>query len=122
MQRLPKLGLFGVLALGVASCERRAAEHRGAEQAIVAQERSALEQWAAGNPLGYLDIDAADVTYFDDIGAHSRVDGIEAMRTYLSSLEGRIPRSRALVAGQGWRGRHRLTASEEDCRFGGMSQ
>jgi len=64
---------------------------KDAEQAIVAQERRALEQWAKGNPLGHLDIDADDITYFDDIGAQARVDGIGAMRTYLTSLKGRIP-------------------------------
>ncbi|MDH3456967.1 MAG: nuclear transport factor 2 family protein [Gemmatimonadota bacterium] len=61
------------------------------EQAILAQERRALDRWAAGNPLGYMDIDADDVTYFDDIGAHSRVDGIAALRDYFASLEGKIP-------------------------------
>jgi ketosteroid isomerase-like protein len=34
---------------------------------------------------------ADDITYFDDIGAHRRVDGIEAVRDYLASLEGEIP-------------------------------
>ena len=28
------------------------------EQAVLDQERRALEQWASGNPLGYVDIDA----------------------------------------------------------------
>ena len=62
-----------------------------AEQAILAQERRALDQWAQGNPLGYLDVDAGDVTYFDDIAAHSRIDGLDAMRDYFTSLAGQIP-------------------------------
>lgn len=61
------------------------------EQAILARERSALERWSRGDPIGYLEIDADDVTYFDDIGAHHRVDGIDAMREYMSALKGRIP-------------------------------
>lgn len=64
---------------------------RDAEEAILAQERRALDQWAQGNPLGYLDIDADDVTYFDDIGVQSRISGVEAMRTYFNSLKGKIP-------------------------------
>lgn len=60
----------------------------GAAQAVLAQERRALDQWSAGNPTGYLDIDAADVTYFDDIRAQSRIDGIEAMRAYFTALTG----------------------------------
>jgi ketosteroid isomerase-like protein len=77
-------------ASGVA-CARPADPLPDATREILAQERRALDQWAQGNPLGYLDIDAPDVTYFDDIGAHSRVDGLEAMRAYLVSLQGRIP-------------------------------
>lgn len=84
-------GLVGCLSGLLLGCRPDAPGHADAEQAIVAQERRALEQWAQGNPLGYLDIDAPDVTYFDDIGAHSRIDGIAAMRTYLGSLKGRIP-------------------------------
>jgi ketosteroid isomerase-like protein len=61
------------------------------EKAILAQEHRALERWAQGHPVGYLDIDADDVTYFDDIGAHRRVDGITSLRSYFAALEGKIP-------------------------------
>jgi hypothetical protein len=84
----PALRLAGLLTGLLSACQPVAPD---AEQAIVAQERRALEQWAKGNPLGYLEIDADDVTYFDDIGAHARVTGIDAMRTYLTSLKGKIP-------------------------------
>jgi len=85
------LGMVGFLASFLSACEPGSPGQQEAEQAIVAQEHRALEQWAKGNPLGYLEIDADDVTYFDDIGAHSRVNGIGAMRTYLTSLRGKIP-------------------------------
>lgn len=62
--------------------------------AILARERSALDRWSRGDPLGYLEIQTADVTYFDDIAAHSRVNGIDAMRQYMSSLKGQIPEHR----------------------------
>ena len=65
--------------------------HESDEQAILDQERRALDQWASGNPLGYVDIDADDVTYFDDIGAHRRIDGLDRLRTYLGGLIGKIP-------------------------------
>ncbi len=87
----PALGMVGLLAGLLSACQPGSPGLKEAEQAIVAQERRALEQWAKGNPLGYLDVDAEDVTYFDDIGTHSRVDGIGAMRTYLNSLKGKIP-------------------------------
>jgi ketosteroid isomerase-like protein len=92
MKAGPALGLVAFLAGLVPACQSAPpGGQQDAEQAIVAQERRALEQWAQGNPLGYLDIDADDVTYFDDIGAHSRVDGIGAVRTYLTTLKGKIP-------------------------------
>ena len=64
--------------------------HETAEQAILAQERRALDQWSQGKPLGYVANVAEDVTYFDDIGAHSRVVGREAVTTYFASLQGKI--------------------------------
>lgn len=59
--------------------------------AILARERAALDRWSGGDPSGYARDGADDLTYFDDIGAHSRVDGLEAVRRYLGTLEGRIP-------------------------------
>jgi ketosteroid isomerase-like protein len=87
----PAFGVIGLLAGLLSACQPGSPGQEEAEQAIIAQEHRALEQWAKGNPLGYLDIIADDVTYFDDIGAHARVDGIDAMRTYLTSLKGKIP-------------------------------
>ncbi len=66
-------------------------ETTDAEEAILTRERRALDRWSAGNPLGYVEGCADDVSYFDDIGAHRRIDGGEALRAYTSSLEGRIP-------------------------------
>ena len=83
--------LVALLAAALSGCQPRPAAQGDAEEAILAQERRALDQWAQGNPLGYLDIDADDVSYFDDIGAQSRINGVEAMRTYLNSLKGKIP-------------------------------
>ena len=62
-----------------------------AEQAVLAQERRALDEWAAGRPAGFAMVDADDATYFDDIGAHRRLDGLAALRSYLASLQGKIP-------------------------------
>ena len=58
-----------------------------AAEDILAQERLALDQWAAGNALGYAHSGAEDVTYFDDIAASTRIEGLEAWRAYLSTLE-----------------------------------
>ena len=61
------------------------------DQTILAQERRALDRWAQGEPLEYFDRWAEDITYFDDIGAHRRIDGIAAMRNYAASFEGKVP-------------------------------
>ncbi len=61
------------------------------EQAILAKERQALDLWAQGDPLGFSVNFAEDATYFDDIGAHTRLDSLEEIRNYLTSLVGEIP-------------------------------
>ena len=66
-------------------------EHPNAEEAILAQERDALGRWSAADPEGYMQSAADDVTYVDFIGAHTRVDGIQAVRDYLSGLKGQFP-------------------------------
>ncbi len=57
--------------------------------AIIAAEKSALEEWNKGNPSGYLDIYAPSITYFDPF-QEKRIDGIEKMRELYESLRGQI--------------------------------
>lgn len=61
------------------------------QAAILASERRALDRWSQGDPKGYIAEYASDVTYFDEIGAHQRVDGLAAVRGYFASLEGKVP-------------------------------
>jgi uncharacterized protein (TIGR02246 family) len=56
-------------------------------------ERAALDRWGNGDPQGYLEIMASDVTYFDPV-QDKRVDGIEAMRKMLAPITGKIKVSR----------------------------
>ena len=56
---------------------------------IIAMERAALDRWGAGDPRGYLEIMAPDVTYFDPI-QERRVDGLPAMTAMLMSWAGKI--------------------------------
>lgn len=61
-------------------------------QALLAKERQWLDRWAAGNPLGCIEILADDASCFDFGGtAKTRLDGIEAIRNYLASFVGQIP-------------------------------
>jgi len=56
-------------------------------EAIIAMEKAALEEWNQGNPTGYLNIYAEDITYFDPF-QKKRFDGFEKMKTFYESLRG----------------------------------
>lgn len=56
---------------------------------IIELEKVALEKLNKGNPSGYLDIYADDITYFDPF-QEKRFDGIESIETFYKSLEGTI--------------------------------
>jgi len=69
-------------------------ENRTADQAILDLERAALDQWSSGNPKGYAQSATEDITYFDDIGAQTRKEGLHEVLEYLSSLEEHLPEHR----------------------------
>ena len=56
---------------------------------IIAMERSALDRWGNGDPRGFLDIMAREVTYFDPI-QDARVDGLTSMNALLVPWTGKI--------------------------------
>ena len=58
-------------------------------EAIIAIERAALDRWGKGDPQGYLESYAPEVTYFDPF-LEKRVDGLDAMRKYLQPFTGKI--------------------------------
>ena len=82
--------LFTVLIF--TSCGKcdKVSTHENVEQTIIAIERKALDQWAAGNPMGFIAEFADDVTYIED-ALSVRIDGLEAMRNFVATLEGKIP-------------------------------
>jgi ketosteroid isomerase-like protein len=56
---------------------------------IINVERAALDRWGKGDPAGYLEIMAPELTYFDPF-TEQRVDGDRAMRDYLAPVTGQI--------------------------------
>jgi ketosteroid isomerase-like protein len=56
---------------------------------VIAMERAALDRWGKGDPQGYLEIYAPEVTYFDPMQP-KRVDGLEAMKALLIPLTGKF--------------------------------
>jgi len=83
--------LFSVLLLIASCCKHQTATHENVEETVIALESEALDQWASGNPLGFIMHAAEDATYFDDIGAFNRISGMENIEAYLTALEGQIP-------------------------------
>jgi ketosteroid isomerase-like protein len=57
--------------------------------AVLALERAALDRWGKGDPGGYEEITASDVTYFDPFVEH-RVDGIAALKAWYEPIRGKI--------------------------------
>lgn len=56
---------------------------------IIDLERSALERWGAGDPSGFEEISAPDVTYFDPF-TETRLDGIALLRSWYDQIRGKI--------------------------------
>jgi ketosteroid isomerase-like protein len=56
---------------------------------IMALERAALDRWGAGDPSGYLELSAPDVTYFDPF-QERRVDGLDALTDLYEPFRGNI--------------------------------
>lgn len=62
---------------------------RPAADQILMLERAALDRWGRGDPGGFLELYATDVTYFDPMTA-TRIDGHRAMADYYAPWFGRI--------------------------------
>ena len=56
---------------------------------IIALERAALDRWGKGDPDGFLEISAPDVSYFDPF-TERRLDGIAALRALYDQIRGKI--------------------------------
>lgn len=56
---------------------------------IITLERAALDRWGKGDPGGFLDLYAREITYFDPVTA-LRVDGHPAMTEYYRPWTGKI--------------------------------
>lgn len=56
---------------------------------IVALETAALARWCAGDPSGFLEISAPEVSYFEPFLAR-RLDGLAALTAHYEALRGKI--------------------------------
>ena len=88
--------LVVALILASASCADTSAKLQ--PETIVALERAALDRWGKGDPQGYLETYAPDVTYFDPFQGQ-RVDGLPAMREVLLPITGKVKIDRYEMTG-----------------------
>ena len=58
-------------------------------ETIVELERAALERWGRGDPDGFLEISAPDLSYFDPF-TERRLDGLAALRAAYGRIRGTI--------------------------------
>lgn len=81
--------IIGLILL--TGCLNSNSNHDEITQMIISEERKALDEWAKGNPNEYPKHFAPDATYFDDIAAQNRIEGIDEITAYFKSLEGKVP-------------------------------
>ena len=65
---------------------------------VLALERLALDRWGKGDPDGYIEINAADVSYFDPF-VERRLDGLPALMGWYAQVRGKIKIDRDEIIG-----------------------
>ena len=65
------------------------ADMRTSADQVLTLERDALNRWGNGDPRGFLELYASDISYFDPATA-IRMDGHDAMADYYRPLTGKI--------------------------------
>jgi len=65
---------------------------------VISIERAALDRWGHGDPTGFLETYAPEVTYFDVV-TERRLDGYDSMTDYYRPLTGKIKISRYEMIG-----------------------
>jgi ketosteroid isomerase-like protein len=64
-------------------------EYDGILGEVMALESAAMEQWRKGDPWGFIEISASEVTYFDT-GTPQRINGRGALKAEYAQREGKI--------------------------------
>ena len=77
--------LIGLSCLGIIGCGRQ----EDTAQTIIDMERAALDRWGNGDPGGFLEISAPEVTYYDT-ETELRLDGFEALEGLYKPIFGKI--------------------------------
>src|SRR5262245_31258443 len=87
-------GIFYALATAtmvIAGCAR--APDAVNPDTIITMERAALDRWGKGDPQGFVEIYAPEISYFDPM-QEKRIDGLDAMKAMLAPITGKVSVSR----------------------------
>ncbi|MFQ5875119.1 MAG: YybH family protein [Dehalococcoidia bacterium] len=91
MRQVPWCLVAIVLALPLActTTDRAATDEQNAYETIIARLQPAVERWYKGDPSGYAELFADEMTYFDP-GSGGRLEGITALKNHYAPLKGKI--------------------------------
>src|SRR6185503_18570501 len=84
-----KLMLLALVPAALALAAFQTSRVQSQADTIIALERKALERWNRGDPQGYLESYAPDVTYFDPF-QERRVDGQATMQKLYGPIAGKV--------------------------------
>jgi hypothetical protein len=84
---------FLLTSLFIVSCTNQpvAPTPEEAGAAIWKKIEIAGERWASGDPMGYIECAADDISWMDDLAAFKPVVGKDALTAYLEGFKGKIP-------------------------------
>ena len=79
-------GVAWTVGTATTIAQQGVAPTKGLTEEIITMERSALDRWIIGDPDGYLNLYASEITYFDPM-REARVDGPKAMRALFEPIK-----------------------------------
>jgi ketosteroid isomerase-like protein len=80
---------FAALIVAVALAASACAARTVPPETFITLERAALDRWGRGDPQGFLETYAPDVTYFDPFQPR-RLDGLDTMKALYGPIKGQV--------------------------------
>lgn len=82
-----------ILSIFLVSCtnEQELPTADEAQSAVWEKIQAANDRWASGDPMGFLECSAPDITWSEPFTPQNRVSGYEALKTFLEDFKGQIP-------------------------------
>lgn len=87
--KLHRLAIGFALSICATIMWRSTVAAKASADPIIALERAALDRWGNGDPQGYVETYAPEITYFDPF-TEKRVDGMAAIKEMLRPFVGKI--------------------------------